>query len=74
MASTDERPSLVTGLDLNVTDATWVSSDQFADGARLALFGSVIFLLPGLAGATQLFRASRVLVSLHPETVPPTET
>lgn len=74
MASTDERPSLVIGLDLNVTDATWVSSDQFADGARLPLFGSFIFLLLGLAGVAQLFLASTVIVSLHSETVPSTET
>lgn len=31
-------------------------SDQFADGARLALFGSVVFLLLGLVGAVQVLR------------------
>ncbi|MDN5764391.1 MAG: DHA2 family efflux MFS transporter permease subunit [Humibacillus sp.] len=48
-------------------------SDQFADGARLALFGSVIFLLLGLAGAAQLLRASRVLERLDTSAVPSTE-
>lgn len=41
-------------------------SDQFADGARLALFGSVIFLLLGLAGAFQVLRASRILTDTDP--------
>lgn len=44
-------------------------SAQFADGARLALFGSVVFLLLGLAGALQVLRTSRVLDSPSPETV-----
>lgn len=33
-------------------------SRQFADGTRLVLFGSVVFLLLGLAGAVQVLRAS----------------
>ncbi len=48
-------------------------SNQLADGARLALFGSVIFLLLALAGSIQVLRASRVLTSLNPETVAATE-
>lgn len=45
-------------------------SGQFADGARLALLGSVVFLLLGLAGAVQVLRTSRVLPRANPETVP----
>ncbi len=42
-------------------------SGQFADGTRLALLGSVAFLLLGLAGAVQILRTSRAVANPLPD-------